>query len=152
MTTHEIHTLEDPREARITGKKLREAWARNGINIKQAALDVLRNNLVNRITGSYTIISLLSGIFGPSCDAYINLINGFLAYSHCNPSITIKVYGDITYYLVIGNVVSVLRPIKLIGLDMCTDDLSICSIGARLRDGREVFSLIKAKSVELIEP
>ena len=142
--------FENPRKARRIGKKLRERWESNGVDIRHAALEVLRNNIVGTVTDTHTIIAFLSGVFGPSCDAYIRFISpglgeGFLNYSHCNPNITVKVYGRITYYQRIGKIIRALNSMDLTGMGICTDDYRLCSIGARLRDGTEVFSLIEAK-------
>ena len=148
--------FENPRKARRIGKKLRERWESNGADIRRAALEVLRQNLVGTVVDTHTIIAFLSGVFGPSCDAYIRLTSpglgeGFLNYSHCNPNITIKVYGRITYYQRIGKIIRSLNSMDLVSLGICTDDYEVCSIGARLRDGTEVFSLIEAKLVGIEE-
>ena len=144
--------FENPRKARRAGRKLRERWESNGVDVRRAALEVLRQNLVGTVTDTHTIIAFLSGVFGPSCDAYIRLISpglgeGFLNYSHCSPNVTVKVYGKITYYQRIGKIIRSLNSMDLVNLGICTDDYAVCSIGARLRDGTEVFSLIETKLV-----
>ena len=144
--------FENPRKARRVGRKLRERWEGNGVDVKHAVLEVLRNNLIGTVVDTHTIVAFLSGVFGPSCDAYIRFISpglgdGFLNYSHCSPNVSVKVYGKITYYQRIGKIIRSLNSMDLVNLGICTDDYAVCSIGARLKDGTEVFSLIEAKLV-----
>ena len=148
--------FETPRKARRIGRKLRERWVAHGIDIKRATLEVLRNNLVGTVTDTHTIIAFLSGVFGPSCDVFNRFTSpglgeGFLNYSHCAPNVAVKIYGKITYYQRIGKIIRSLNSMDLLGLGICTDDYRICSIGARLKDGTEVFSLIDTKLVGIEE-
>ena len=156
-TNPEIPTLlifDTPQRARRIGRKLRERWESHGVDVKYATLEVLRNNIVGTVTDTHTVVAFLSGVFGPSCDVFnrfthVGLGEGFLNYSHCAPNVTVKVYGKITYYQRIGKIIRSLNSMDLTGMGICTDDYRICSIGARLRDGTEVFSLIEARLVGL---
>ena len=157
MSNPEIPTLlifDNPQRARQAGRRLRMRWESHGVDIKHAVIEVLRNNLIGTVVDTHTVVAFLSGVFGGACDIFnrfthVGLGEGFLNYSHCAPNITVKVYGRISYYQRIGKIIRTLNSMDLLGLGICTDDYRLCSIGARLKDGTEVFSLIEARLVGL---
>ena len=150
----EILIFDTPQRARQAGKRLRMRWEAHGIDVRYAALEVLRNNIISTVVDTHTVVAFLSGVFGGACDIFNRFTSpglgeGFLNYSHCAPNITVKIYGRISYYQRIGKIIRSLNSMDLVSLGICTDDYRICSIGARLRDGTEVFSLIEARLVGL---